>query len=112
MGGYCEEAVLIYILEFNEAVKDLFLSIEPNLRNWRERNRTPLPEDICLFKTGDLHPTLLSALHEGRAWLLTNANPGLKGVSFSKTVRVENLDREFFISREKHFCKVWRGKQE
>ncbi len=103
----CDGYALVYVVEFNEAVKGLVMNGAPNLKDWDERNTPPLPEDICLLKTGDPFPTLMSVIHEGDAWLLTNENPRLRGVSFSKTIRRANRKREF-IFEDKYFCRVWR----
>ena len=101
---------LMYLLEFNRAILNLMLEIESDLSKWSIDDRSPLPEDICLFRDGDPHPVFLSVIHEGDAWLLTNRNPMLQGVSLDKAVESDRLREELIAFPGKYFCRPWRGK--
>jgi len=99
----------VYLLEFGTAVKDLVLRVEPNLHKWHIDDG-PLPEDICLFRLGDPHPIFVSVIHEGDAWLLTNKEPQLRGISLDKVINSKNLRKELLAFPGKYFCRPWRGK--
>lgn len=101
---------LVYLLEFNRAVKELILEVEPDLNKWSIDDKPPLPEDICLFRHGDRHPIFVSVIHEGDAWLLTNKKPALQGVSLDEAIDSDKLRQELIAFPGKYFCRPWRGK--
>lgn len=103
------QASLVYMLTFNENVKDLVVQVEPNLNKWNAFD-AGLPEDLCLFRLGEPHPIFISVTHEGLAWLLTNKKPTLQGVSLEKVVDSEKLRHESMAFPGKYFCRPWRGK--
>ncbi len=102
MGGVASA----FVIEFSEAVKDITLAAEPNLSKWLGNLRPPLPEDICLFKATDSHPTFVSHTVNGRGWLITGKTPKLRGVTKSKD-RAEGL---FFEGD--YFCRRYKNNKE
>lgn len=101
---------LVYVLEVNPVVKELMLKTEPKLKRWLISREPPLPEDICLFKMGERHPILVTIIHEEDAWLVTMKQPRLRGVSFEKAIKIEDLQRECLGYKDKYFCQEWRGR--
>lgn len=85
------------------------LQVEPNLNKWHI-DEGPLPEDICLFRLGHPHPIFVSVIHEGDAWLLTNKEPKLLGISLDKQVESRDLRKELLAFSGRYFCRPWRGK--
>jgi hypothetical protein len=63
----------VWIISFNEDVRDRLISAENTIRGWRHNAPTPLPEDICLYRTGDDLPTFVSVTHDGEAWVFDPA---------------------------------------
>lgn len=92
----------VYIIRFDEGVRDILLNAEPSLNKWLHNNSVPLPEDICLFKESDLHPTLISVTHECRAWLISDRTPPIQGIRPSKF----RLDELFPATQ--YFCRKYK----
>ena len=90
---------LIFVIRFNEAVKDIALRAEPELKKWLNTANPPLPEDICLFKTIESYPRFVSVTHEGLAWVLNDKRPKLSGVNKS------NLQPQELFFSGRYFCK-------
>jgi hypothetical protein len=74
-----------FVVEFNEAVKEVMLKTEPDLGRWLLNAESPLPEDMCLFKSADSHPIFVSHTVDGRGWLISHNIPQLQGVTRSTT---------------------------
>lgn len=91
----------VYVLTFNEDVKNIILGTQPSLDKWRHGETPSLPEDICLFKEGDLNPILFSRTHDLDAWLITDEQPELQGFKKSK-IRPEGL-----FPKGKYFCRKY-----
>lgn len=98
-----------FIIEFNDTVKDIMLVAEPKLNNWRYNKQPSLPEDICLFKATDSYPTFVSITHEGRAWLINEDRPVVRGV----TLEIEKYRPrpEELIFEGKYFCREFMKKR-
>jgi hypothetical protein len=60
----------VHIGVFDEEVLLKMAATENILSRWVHWNAKPLPEDICLWRVGDIVPTLISVTHDGDAWLL------------------------------------------
>lgn len=58
----------IYILRFDESVRRRIVAAQKRLPAWTQWSDPPLPADMCLYKTGDPLPTLVSVTHEGEGW--------------------------------------------
>ena len=99
----------VYLLEFSREVQSLVLQVAPNLNKWHIDDG-PLPEDVCLFRQGDPHPTFLSVTHDHDAWLLTNKDPTLHGVSRDRAIDSGTFRQETIAFPGKNFCRPWRGK--
>jgi hypothetical protein len=96
----------VYVLTFNEDVRNIILSTQPSLEKWQDGENPSLPEDICLFKESDLHPILVSRTHDLDAWLITDKKPELQGFSKS-TIRPEGL-----YPKGKYFCRKYNKNKE
>lgn len=70
---------LVTTIEFSEAAIAPMVAAAEFLRDWRHSHAPPLPEDLCLYRKGDVLPTLVSATHKQVAWLLTERDVGLHG---------------------------------
>jgi hypothetical protein len=92
-----------FVIEFNEKVKDVMLSVEPDLCKWRLNTQPPLPEDICLFKAADSYPAFISISHERLAWLISEKRPDLSGVSMEK--EKYRPKPEALIFSGKYYCR-------
>lgn len=92
----------VYVIRFDEEVRDILLNTEPSLSGWLHNSPTPLPEDICLFKDSDAHPTLLSVTHESRAWLISDRDPPVRGIRPSR-FRLDEL-----FPPTKYFCRKYK----
>ena len=95
----------IYVVKFNEKVKDLILRIQPSLAKWQRNETPPLPEDICLFREGDSHPVLITCTHELYAWLITNKKPTLQGF------RKSNIPPDKLFPTGKYFCRKFKQRK-
>ncbi|MBA3241726.1 MAG: hypothetical protein H0T60_10920 [Acidobacteria bacterium] len=91
----------VYVLNFDEAVKNIVLATQPSLDKWGHSEDLPLPEDICLFKEADSHPILVSRTHDLDAWLITDKEPTLQG--FAKT----NIPPGNMFPEGRFFCKKY-----
>lgn len=60
----------IWVIEFDETVRQRMMAAENSLRGWVNSSDRQLPEDICLYRSGDRLPTFISVTHEPEAWLL------------------------------------------
>ena len=69
----------VYVLTFNEEVKEVVLRTQPSLAKWQHGEKPPLPEDVCLFRESSSHPVLISSTHNLVAWLLSDKNPDMRG---------------------------------
>jgi hypothetical protein len=69
----------VYIVRFNELVKQRMVETENELFKWSNNDR--LPEDICVFRSGSKFPVLFSVTHEKEASVLSDKKsipPGFK----------------------------------
>ncbi|MBI3417079.1 MAG: hypothetical protein HY043_17440 [Verrucomicrobia bacterium] len=94
---------LIFVAQFHLEVQKLIVKYGPRFSDWMDPH---LPEDLCLFRVGSTHPTLVSVTHECDAWLITQRPARLMGITQSD----ELPELEQFIFKGKHFCRHWRGK--
>lgn len=60
----------VFVVQFDEDVKEIMVATENALSCWVFAHRPPLPEDICVYREGDPYPALVSVTHEEDAWLL------------------------------------------
>ena len=99
------QPAFVYVLRFNEEVKEVVLRTEPSLGKWEHVTPSALPEDPCLFKEGDPNPVLVSTTHQNLAWLLSDRTPNLPG--FKKT----NYAPETFFPSGKYFCSKYQKRK-
>ena len=95
----------VYVLRFDEEVKELVLQTEASLKNWLHSGATPLPEDPCLFRETDPHPIFVTSIHHDVAWLLSETKPELP--SFKRT---EYSPRSLF-PEGKYFCRKYKTRR-
>jgi len=107
-GTVTKGAGLVFLIRFNDSVREIASQAGPRLLAWERGQHPPLPEDICLFKLGGSHPIMLSVTHEGDAWLLTNKRVDLPHVAKANH-ELDDIMRSF--CRGKLFCRRWRGQQ-
>ena len=93
---------LVYVLAFNEEVKELVLRVQSSLAKWEDGEDPPLPEDICLFKESASHPVLVSRTHDLVAWLISDTEPNLQGFKKS-TIPPAKL-----FPTGRHFCRRYK----
>lgn len=89
----------VYVVKFDEEVREVVLRTQPSLAKWRHNENPPLPEDICLFREADSHPILITRTHDLDAWLISDKEPELQGF------RKSNLQPEKLFPRSKYFCR-------
>ncbi|MGI0016000.1 MAG: hypothetical protein ACREBU_21475, partial [Nitrososphaera sp.] len=71
----------VYVVRFDEAMKQRIVDTENELFEWTHYKPRPLPEDICLFRSGSRYPALVSVTHERDAWIISDRKlspPGFK----------------------------------
>jgi hypothetical protein len=101
-GTRASAPAFVYVLNFNEEVKELVLKTEPSLEKWLHLGQSSLPEDPCLFKESDSHPILVTSIHHATAWLLSEKTPDVPG--FKKT----NFPPDSFFPEGKYFCRKYK----
>lgn len=104
-GTKSREPAFIYVLNFNEEVKEAVLQTQPSLAKWQHGEQPTLPEDICLFRESDAHPIFLSSTHHYLAWLLSNRVPVLEG--FKKT----DFASSSFFPQGRYFCRKFQKRK-
>ncbi len=92
----------VFVLTFDEEVKELILRTQPSLDKWQHNENPPLPEDICLFSESASHPVLVTCTHELNAWLISDKDPKLQG--FKKS----DIPADKFFPQEKYFCRKFK----
>jgi hypothetical protein len=70
----------IWIIEFDGEVRDRMMAAESSLAGWVHAKERPLPEDVCLYRSGDPLPTFVSVTHEPEAWLFDASADGARFV--------------------------------
>ena len=73
----------VSIIKFDAKVKDVILQTQPDLNKWLHISQPALPEDLCLFRSNDAWPSLVSVTHEKQAWLIDSVRPNLLGIGKS-----------------------------
>ena len=104
-GTKSTEPAFVYVLRFNEEVKELVLQTEPSLKNWLHSDETPLPEDPCLFRESDPHPIFVTSIHHDVAWLISENKPDLS--SFKKT----DYSPQSLFSEGRYFCRKYKTRR-
>jgi hypothetical protein len=89
----------VYVVRFNEEVKEVVIRTQPSLAKWQHGENPPLPEDICLFREADSHPVLVTCTHGLDAWLISHEKPELQGF------RRSNISPEKLFPKGKYFCR-------
>ena len=98
-GTKATEPAFIYVLRFNEEVKEVVLQTEPSLENWLHSGPVSLPEDPCLFRESDANPIFVTSIHHDVAWVLAETKPDLAG--FKKT----NYSPRSLFPDGRYFCR-------
>ena len=93
----------VFVLRFSDEVKDIILRKEPRLRNWVES----LPEDFCLFRSGEVFPLFISITHENDAWFISKTRPRLKIKSLYEYNMSVNEPYNLKSKDCKYFCLPW-----
>jgi len=104
-GTQASQPAFVYVLNFNDEVKEVVLRTQPSLSNWLHQGQSSLPEDPCLFKDGDSNPVFVSSTHHDLAWLLSDRTPSLNG--FKST----NYQPETFFAQGKYFCRKFQKRK-
>jgi hypothetical protein len=63
----------VFIAKFDKHLRDRLVSTENRLSAWQHEHDPPLPSDLCLYRSGDSRPTLVTVTHDigwFGAWLL------------------------------------------
>lgn len=100
-------ASMIYVIAFDASVATRMSETEDRLPSWNQWHRPPLPADLCLYRSGDRWPTLVSVTHEGEgwfgAWLYDEAVAAAIGAPPSKPPLPEDLvpARSDFVVRQR-----------
>ncbi|HKY27373.1 MAG TPA: hypothetical protein VJM12_05440 [Pyrinomonadaceae bacterium] len=92
----------VYVLAFDEEVKEAVLRVQPSLAKWEDGENPPLPEDICLFKESATHPVLVSRTHDLDVWLISDTEPNLQGF-IKSSIPPTNL-----FPTGKYFCRTYK----
>ena len=92
----------VYLLDFNEEVKEVVLRVQPSLAKWGDGEDPPLPEDICLFKESASHPVFVSRTHDLVAWLISDTEPNLQGF------RKSRIPPAKLFPTGKYFCRRYK----
>jgi hypothetical protein len=88
----------VYEIALDEAVCKRMVATENMVSGWTHRPRPPLPEDICLFRRGDVLPVFVSVTHECDAWLLSEKGAEFDGATLS------SIPPDLMIPRRVGFC--------
>lgn len=100
-------ASMIYVITFDASVATRMSDTEDRLPAWNQWHQPPLPADVCLYRSGDRWPTLVSVTHEGEgwfgAWLYDEAVAAAIGARLSKLPLPEDLvpARSDFVVRQR-----------
>ncbi len=70
---------LAVTVRFSEGLIDRMIAAGELFRDWTDRHSPPLPEDLCLYRSGEDKPTLLSVTHEEMIWLYTDRDLDFPG---------------------------------
>jgi len=100
---------LVLLVRFDEAIQRIVSKAGPRFSDWMPDEKRSLPEDICLFRVGASCPTLITTTHENDAWLLTEKEVELAGVSKCRADEAHDVMHSFFDGP--WFCRRWRGKK-
>ena len=92
----------VFVLTFNEEVKELILRTQPSLSKWQHGEDPPLPEDICLFRETASHPILVTRTHDLDAWVISDKDPKLQGF------RKIDIPPNKFFPQDKYFCRKFK----
>jgi hypothetical protein len=75
-----DDVALVFEAQFDSKLARAAAVEGPRLRDWNNNRENPLPEDLCLFRSGGCWPTLVSITHEGDAWVLSSSEPSIRGL--------------------------------
>ncbi len=76
-----QDSALIFVSDVDDALVKRLAREEPLLFEWLHAHEPPLPEDFRLFARGAARPVLVTTLQESDAWLLTEKEVDLPGVT-------------------------------
>ena len=68
-----------YIARLDREVVQRMSAVQNRLFGWTESNEPPLPEDPCVYRTGDPLPLLITRTHTRDLWLLHDGEVDLDG---------------------------------
>ena len=54
----------VFTAKFDKRIRDRLVSTENRLSAWQHEHDPPLPSDLCLYRSGDPRPTLVSVTHD------------------------------------------------
>lgn len=101
---------LVFLVRFDRSVRNIVAEAGPKFCDWVRKDRLVLPEDICLFRAGATHPTLISVTHEGDAWLLTDKRVQMPQIVMATEAELREVSN--FIFNGPWFCRKWRGREQ
>lgn len=100
-----QDSALIFVSDVDDALVKRLAREEPLLFEWLHAHEPPLPEDFCLFARGAARPVLVTNTHESDAWLLTEKEVDLPGV----TLESEPIDWEkWLFDRDNYYLRDGR----
>jgi hypothetical protein len=76
-----EANAMIQVIDFDERLVQPMVEAADGLFDWVGWPDPPLPEDLCLYRVGNSLPTLVSVTHEHDAWIISEKDVSLDGVS-------------------------------
>lgn len=62
----------VYVFQLTERVASIVGDLGESLSSWRHDSQPSLPEDICIFRSGENYPNLVTVTHEQDGWLIGN----------------------------------------
>ena len=96
-----DRKAMVFILQFDEALKNKILETQSSIWDWLYTSDPPLPEDLCLFLEGDTAPSFVSITHEKEGYLISETKPRLNGVILSELYLSDLLPQS-----GNYFCRV------
>lgn len=102
---YFDSFGLVFIARFSKALIGRLSDECDSFFDWRHCEAHPLPEDLCLLKEGNPYPALASVTHERDAWIFTDKEVDIPGVTLSE---FPPEDSEFVFDRENYFIRDGR----
>lgn len=98
----------VFIVKLDRNVVSRIVAEEGRLTGWLQSDEPPLPEDLCVFKSGANWPFMVTTTHEEEGWFFGESNLRLPGLTYSK-LTIEFMRQHGWLGNDSNFCERWQG---